>query len=165
VKELAHWMRQAVLAQRERDGQVSLLIAGYDPLLPSTPPTSSSTTSHHGRIFSVALSGALQEEDGDFAAAGSGSPFVLGYLDHELTLEKQSQHGLPLTETQAIKLCQRAIALAAYRDGSSGGLIRVCVINAQGTRYLDPVAVDQLVTSTETPSELLGFARRATEER
>lgn len=133
VTHIAHWMQQAV--RQQPAGQVSLLVAGYDE------------EQCVGCIFSVALSGALQEE-GEFCAAGSGSVFILGFLDHEIHHRQQvKERGTDsdetttnrsnLTETRAIELCQRAIALAAQRDGSSGGVARLAVINRDGTRYLD----------------------------
>eukprot|EP00977_Amphora_coffeiformis_P018164 scaffold6270_cov162-Amphora_coffeaeformis.AAC.1 len=120
VTQIAHYMRQAVMQMPH--GQVSLLVAGYD----------------HGveapRIYSVALSGALLEE-GNFAVAGSGSVYVLGYLDNYIPHKHDETS--PLTESEAVKLCQRAIDLAASRDGSSGGVVRVCVIDKDGTRPIE----------------------------
>jgi len=147
VSQVAHWMRQAVIQMS--DGQVSLLVAGYDH--------------HHQapRIYSVALSGALLKE-GNFAAAGSGSVYVLGYLDHHIPHKHDEVS--PLNETEAVALCQRAITLAASRDGSSGGIVRVCVIDQDGTREIEARPVDMIQgdgiqgdgTNTEKP--LAGFA-------
>lgn len=153
VTHIAHWMRQAV--RQQPAGQVSLLVAGYDD---DKQQQRQQNDGGGGCIYSVALSGALQEE-GDFCAAGSGSVFILGFLDHEIhqihhglrernennnddkttteTTTTTTKHRSSLTESQAIELCQRAIALAVQRDGSSGGVMRLAVINRDGTRYLD----------------------------
>lgn len=160
VAQIAHWMRAALLQMMMNQGggegpQVSLLVAGWDD---------NNDTSQQPSIYSVALSGALLKEQ-DFAASGSGSVFILGFLDHEIRRlcrrknkkrtqnnnhgeddftndndlpeeQQEQQHRRQLTQDEAIQLCQRAIALAASRDGSSGGIIRMRIIDRQGTREL-----------------------------
>ena len=136
VSQIAHWMRQAVWQRPQ--GQVSLLVAGYDP------------TTQTPSLYSIAISGALHQEEA-FAAAGSGSVFVLGYLDRELSENRV------LSESEAINLCRQAISLAANRDGSSGGLVRISVIDAKGVRNLPPVPVVAATNDNLSSANLPGF--------
>ncbi|KAK2950220.1 putative Proteasome subunit beta type-6 [Blattamonas nauphoetae] len=71
------------------------------------------------RIFSIAQGGAIFEQK-NYAAAGSGSTYVLTYLD-----EKYRPN---MTETEVRELAVRAVSLAMFRDNSSGGCIRLCVL-------------------------------------
>lgn len=55
--------------------------------------------------------------DEDWALSGSGSTFIWGYFD---------AHYKPnMTKDEAVNFLKSAIALACYRDGSSGGIIRL----------------------------------------
>jgi len=114
VSQVAHYIRSLVY---DGAGSVSLLVAGYDK----------DTTSSH--IYSISQSGSLIEED-LFAASGSGSTYILGHLDRHLSPDDL------LDEDTAIEFCRQAIELAVNRDGSSGGLIRVVIINGKGSREL-----------------------------
>lgn len=154
VTEIARWMRQAVRQQR---GQASLLVAGYH------------TERGVPCIYSVALSGALLEE-GPYAAAGSGSVYVLGYLDHHIGRRHRDRDdddeasSRSLTQDEAIRLCRNAIALAASRDGSSGGVVRLAVIDKDGTRQLEarPVVEEGIRGDAAV---LTGFAASSLSER
>ena len=59
-----------------------------------------------------------------WAVEGSGSTFIWGYLDSEF------RPGLDRAGAEA--LVREAVALAAARDGSSGGVIRTVVVTATG---------------------------------
>ena len=121
ISNIAHYLRFLVYSKNfestSASYSASLLVAGFD------------SDSVRPRIYSVTTSGALLEED-SFAASGSGSAYVLGYLDETLREGKE----LDLEEAEAI--CRRAIELAIYRDGSSGGVVRLVVIDANGTREI-----------------------------
>ena len=137
ISQIAQWLRSQLVGNDDDDDQdemrsqsqrrqvsVSLLIAGYDP------------GSDSGKIYSLASTGALVEENGRFAVAGSGSIYVLGYLEQELTriLQQQEppqQQQLPSRE-QAIVLCQRAIEGGIQLDGASGGAVRIVIVDQQG---------------------------------
>lgn len=110
VVDISHWLRQAVY--HDSDKSISLLVAGLDG-------------DGQARIYSLASSGALVEEAA-YAAAGSGSTLILGFLDHYCRS--------PLDEAAAVDLCRQALALAMSRDGSSGGIMRLAVIDAEGVR-------------------------------
>ena len=81
------------------------------------------------QIYSVNQTGFHQE--GDWGLSGSGSTFIRGYFDanyrNDFTLE------------QAKDFIVNSISLAAYRDGSSGGVIRMIKINQDETeRFFVP---------------------------
>lgn len=141
VSQVAHWMRRAVVSinKNRNAGTVSLIVAGYDKTTTNSgddddvpPPTP--------QIYSIYPSGALisDDESVQFAVAGSGSTYILGFLDHEIQrklLENKKNSGgdgtskIMLTQSQAIHLCKRAVDLAIARDGSSGGQIRICILD------------------------------------
>ena len=66
------------------------------------------------QIYSVNQTGFHSE--GDWAMSGSGSTFIYGYFDANFRKD--------MTLPEAIEFLKSAIALACYRDGSSGGIIR-----------------------------------------
>ena len=81
------------------------------------------------QIYSVNQTGFFKEED--IAMGGSGSVFIAGYKDAnwrpDFTLE------------EAKAFIKTAISLACYRDGSSGGIIRMVSITEAGVeRFLIP---------------------------
>lgn len=89
----------------------SVIVAGYDDKL-------------GGQIYALPLGGFVTRQH--FTASGSGSGFVTGFLDNQwrpnMTLE------------QVKELVRRAVFLATFRDGSSGGVIRLAVVNKEGTQ-------------------------------
>lgn len=114
VAQLAHWMQAKVYAGA---GSVSLLIAGFNH------------ETQRPELYSLAPSGALLPHHSsgcNFAAAGSGSTLVMGFLDHSMKDD--------LDEETAVRLTQQALCQAMNRDGSSGGLCRMVVLNAAGRR-------------------------------
>lgn len=118
VSQLAHWMQSKVYGGTS--GTVSLLIAGFNHV------------TKQPELYSLAPSGALLTHHSStttgcsFAASGSGSGLVMGFLDHSVQDD--------LDEEDAIRLVQQALCQAMYRDGSSGGLCRMVVVNADGRR-------------------------------
>ena len=121
ISQIAHWIRSVVYGQNG-SLSVSLIVAGYDH------------EKQAARIFSITPSGALIEEN-VFVVAGSGSTYVLGHLDHNLSPSTAGKTD-DLTESAAVSLCKQAIELAIHRDGSSGGLVRLFVIDSAGRREL-----------------------------
>lgn len=146
VSQVAHWMRRAVLTinKSRNAGTVSLIVAGYDMILNDNNTGDGVVKAiPKAQIYSIYPSGALilNDDNVHFAAAGSGSTYILGFLDHEiqnkLALNKQSGDigigiggGSMLTQAQAIDLCKSAVELAIARDGSSGGQIRMCILDS-----------------------------------
>ena len=74
------------------------------------------------QIYSVNQTGFKQE--GDWAMSGSGSTFIWGYFD--------ANYRPDMTLEQAQDFIKSAISLACYRDGSSGGVIRMISITEAG---------------------------------
>jgi len=96
--------------------QASILIAGMEGSVP--------------RIYNVAVSGAFWEEP-LFAASGSGSSYLTGFLDDTF----RHTSSLDLDEAKALSLCHKAVGLAIDRDGSSGGFVRLAIIDEDGVRH------------------------------
>ena len=110
------------------DGGLSagLICAGYDHVL------------GRGCIFAVGPGGAAFEER-SWAAGGSGSSFVLGHLDSRLPSGGEGGGGGPgilASEGEALDAVAEAIGLAMERDGSSGGFVRMYVIDRDGRRFV-----------------------------
>jgi len=157
ISQIARWLRYVVM---NGNGQysASLLVAGYDPL-------------EGGKIYSIAQTGSLLEEP-VYAAAGSGSTFILGLMDMTLQEHYQQQcrtsnnnnndNNFLLEEPEAIELVAKLIHAAIARDGASGGVARLVVMNDQGSREMivhPPPNTQQGATSKEdgSPKELKGF--------
>ncbi len=90
-----------------------LIIAGYDER-------------SGGEVYSIPLGGSLHKQD--LAIGGSGSSYIYGYCDSNF---KEN-----MSEDDAVTFLKNGIALAMERDGSSGGVVRMAVIKADGiTRH------------------------------
>jgi len=137
VSQVAHWVRSVVYGS---SGSVSLLVAGYDE------------GTQAGGIWSVSTSGALLEEE-VYAVSGSGSTYIIGLLDHQLIDRPEG-----LNEDDAIAYCKKAIELAMSRDGSSGGLVRIVVLNDKGRREITVYPSSDTRHGTTESIELVGFA-------
>ena len=121
LSEVAHYLRYQMRNSNSQGGddfQASLICAGYDEGTES------------GRIFGITPGGSLWEED-DFCVSGSGSTILLGFLDDALQHTRGS-FSSGLTEVEAIALVTKLLRLSIARDGSSGGLVRLYVINRDG---------------------------------
>ncbi|KAI0693567.1 nucleophile aminohydrolase [Cytidiella melzeri] len=77
-------------------------------------------------VYNIPLGGGLFRQP--WAIGGSGSTYVYGYCDATF------QDGWGKDET--INFVKNTLALAMSRDGSSGGVIRMCVITADGVERL-----------------------------
>jgi len=102
----------------------SLLCAGYDHL------------KQRGIIYSIAPGGTLCEEKDGWAIGGSGSTYLLGYLDSHFPKLKHSRDDCELLweEEEAVSFLHRAIELAMGRDGHSGGSALIYVVDRNGKR-------------------------------
>ena len=108
-------MRQIIYSNQGRLS-ASMICSGWDP--------------YKGyQIYSVNQTGFHQE--GDWAMSGSGSTFIWGYFD--------ANYRNDMTFEQCKEFIHSAISLACYRDGSSGGVIRMVNITKDGTeRFFIP---------------------------
>lgn len=77
-------------------------------------------------VYNIPLGGGLFRQP--WAIGGSGSTYVYGYCDATY------QDGWGQDET--IEFVKNTLALAMARDGSSGGVIRMCVITEDGVERL-----------------------------
>ena len=107
VRSAAAVMREMIFNNRHTLS-ASMICSGWDP--------------YEGyQIYSVNQTGFQTE--GDYAVSGSGSIFVAGYMD---------AYYKPTMSRAAIKeFLEQCIALAVYRDGSSGGCIRLLDITEE----------------------------------
>ena len=114
------------LLANEPSLSASLICAGYDGEL------------GRGVIYTITPGGTVFEEKA-WAAGGSGSTYILGHLDSchpkdELGLDSNDQ--ILNSEEEALDFVSKALSLAMDRDGSSGGFIRMYVINKDGKRFV-----------------------------
>ena len=108
VESAAAVMRQ-IIYSNAGSLSASMMCSGWDP--------------YKGyQIYSVNQTGFKQE--GDWAMSGSGSTFIWGYFD--------ANYRPDMTLEQAQDFIKSAISLACYRDGSSGGVIRMISITEAG---------------------------------
>ncbi|EPT02773.1 hypothetical protein FOMPIDRAFT_1022687 [Fomitopsis schrenkii] len=77
-------------------------------------------------VYNIPLGGGLFRQP--WAIGGSGSTYVYGYCDATY------QEGWGRDET--VEFVKHTLALAMSRDGSSGGVIRMCVITEDGVERL-----------------------------
>eukprot|EP01006_Ploeotia_vitrea_P026603 TRINITY_DN59569_c0_g1_i1.p1 TRINITY_DN59569_c0_g1~~TRINITY_DN59569_c0_g1_i1.p1 ORF type:complete len:242 (+),score=128.94 TRINITY_DN59569_c0_g1_i1:31-756(+) len=82
-----------------------------------------------GQVYSIPLGGTLVRQP--FAIGGSGSVFIYGLCD--ATYKKN------MTKDECVEFVSKALAHAMSRDGSSGGIIRLCIIDKDGVerRFID----------------------------
>ena len=124
VTHVAALLRNLLL--NEPTLSASLICAGYDHEL------------GRGVIYSVAPGGTVFEER-VWAAGGSGSTYILGHLDSfypKHQSDDDTRHRVLDSEVEALDFVCRAIGLAMDRDGSSGGFIRMYVIDKYGKRFV-----------------------------
>jgi len=139
VSQVAHYLRNEMRSgSSKRTFQAGLICAGRDDC--------------GGRIFAIAIDGAAMWEEEVFSVSGSGSTFIIGYLD-SLKLDPSKLY----TEKQAVELVSKLLRLSMARDGASGGLIRMIILKKGG--------VEELVEYPEStaPAKLPGFAESSVE--
>lgn len=90
-----------------------IIVAGYDK-------------ESGGSVYNIPLGGGLFK--GPWAIGGSGSTYIYGYCDATF------QEGWGKEET--VDFVRNALALAMSRDGSSGGTIRLAIIEEGGVERI-----------------------------
>jgi len=73
-------------------------------------------------------------EQHDFACNGSGSGYILGHIDKFINARDFSCSRM--SEEEAVEFVGSSIELAMDRDGSSGGVVRIYVINRNGKKKI-----------------------------
>jgi 20S proteasome subunit beta 1 len=98
------------LAYENKDRLLAgLIIGGYDHV-------------DGGSVYEVPLGGSLVKQN--VSIGGSGSSYIYGYVD--------ANYKPNMTKEEAITLVKTAISHAMARDGSSGGVIRLVIIDKDG---------------------------------
>ena len=135
VSQVAKLLRSYMI---EQDPSASLICAGC-------------TSDGEGQLYSIFPSGALLKHD-QYAVSGSGSTYIMGYLDHHLSALSDD-----LEEEEAIQFVGKAIQLAMDRDGTSGGFVQIYIITPKGRRSIT-IYPSGHTTNESTTAELPGFA-------
>ena len=77
-----------------------------------------------GQVYSITMGGSLVKQP--FALGGSGSIYIYGWVD--------ANYKPGMTRDECVAFVRTALALAMSRDGSSGGVVRTCVLDKDGVR-------------------------------
>jgi len=75
-----------------------------------------------GQVYSIPIGGMLMRQP--VSIGGSGSTYLYGHID--ATYKKN------MSKEECMQYCANAIALAIFRDGSSGGICRLACITKDG---------------------------------
>ncbi|CAH0390654.1 unnamed protein product [Bemisia tabaci] len=105
VETAANIFREIIYNYRE-SLMAGIIVAGWD-------------NRKGGQVYMVPLGGMIMRQK--VAIGGSGSTYIYGYIDQEY------KEGM--TKEECINFCKRGIELAITRDGSSGGVARIGIIN------------------------------------
>ncbi|KZP24684.1 20S proteasome subunit [Athelia psychrophila] len=98
------------LCYENKDGlSAGIIVAGWDK---EVGPS----------VYNIPLGGGLFRQP--WSIGGSGSTYVYGYCD--------ATYKEGWNEAQTVEFVQNTLSLAMARDGSSGGVIRMCVITEEG---------------------------------
>ena len=108
VKTCANIM-QKICYNNKDNLMAGLICAGWDPY-------------DGGQVFEIPLGGTLMKQK--FSIGGSGSTYVYGYMD--------ANYREGMTKEECIAFVKKCVSHAMARDGSSGGVIRLAVIDKEG---------------------------------
>lgn len=86
-----------------------LIVAGWD-------------ATDGGSVYAITLGGSLVKQD--FTIGGSGSTYIYGFCD--------SYYKPGMSADECRDFVSKALSYAMARDGSSGGVIRLCTIDESG---------------------------------
>ena len=144
ISNVAHLLKNYLY---NNELQASLICAGYDHVR------------DEGVIYNIDLGGTMMEQD-DFACNGSGSGYILGHIDKFINARNGDFSCSTMSEEEAIEFVGSSIELAMDRDGSSGGVVRLFVINRNGKREMlrTPEKYDVQQKTGGMPSNLSQFA-------
>jgi len=112
VQKAANLFQQLVYQNKDALS-AGIIVGGYDKY-------------NGGSVYSIPLGGSLHKQP--FCIGGSGSTYIYGFCDAEY---KEN-----MTKDECIDFVKRSVALAMSRDGSSGGVIRLAVINKDGVERI-----------------------------
>ncbi|KAI3636680.1 hypothetical protein MIR68_002286 [Amoeboaphelidium protococcarum] len=112
VRTVASLFRE--LCYNNKDNlQAGIIVAGWDKY-------------HGGEVYSVPLGGSVHKQP--FAIGGSGSTYIYGFCDAE--------YKVGMSRDECLSFVSRALSHAMSRDGSSGGCIRMAVIDKSGVERI-----------------------------
>lgn len=120
VKTAATLFRNLCFRKRE-EYSAGILCAGWDER-------------EGGQVYSIAIGGTLIRQP--FSIGGSGSTFIYGHCD--------ATYRKGMDKNECLRFVTKAVALAMFRDGSSGGCIRLAVITKDGVER-------KVITGDEVP--------------
>eukprot|EP01032_Pedospumella_encystans_P011938 gene11938-13847_t len=108
VKTCANLMRKICYNNKDRM-QAGMICGGWDPY-------------EGGQVYEIPLGGTMMQQK--FALGGSGSSYIYGLVD--------STYREGMSKEECKMFVKTAISHAMARDGSSGGVIRLVVIDQSG---------------------------------
>lgn len=108
VQTCANLMRKICYNNKDRM-MAGMICGGWDPY-------------DGGQVFEIPLGGTIMKQK--FAVGGSGSSYIYGLVD--------STYRENMTKEECKEFVKKSISHAMARDGSSGGVIRLVVINKEG---------------------------------
>jgi len=120
VHTAANLFRNMCFSQRE-SVSAGIIVAGWDEKC-------------GGQVYCIPLGGMLVRQP--FSIGGSGSTFIYGLCD--ATFKKG------MTKEECYKFVANAVSIAMFRDGSSGGCIRLAAIDKTGIER-------KVILNTELP--------------
>lgn len=77
-----------------------------------------------GQVYCIPLGGMLTREP--VTIGGSGSGYIYGFVDQA--------YKKGMTEDECVEFVKKSVTLALTRDGSSGGCVRIGIINKDGCK-------------------------------
>jgi len=108
VKTAANLFKELCYAKRD-EAVAGIIVAGWDE-------------KEGGQVYTVPLGGMCIRQP--FSIGGSGSTYIYGHCD--------ATYRRMMTKEECYKFVANAVALAMFRDGSSGGVIRMAAVNKDG---------------------------------
>ncbi|XP_062240088.1 proteasome subunit beta type-6 [Platichthys flesus] len=108
VETAANLFRASCYRYRE-ELSAGILVAGWD-------------RRKGGQVYCVPIGGMLVRQP--LSVGGSGSTYIYGFMD--------SNYKPGMSKDQCMELAATALSLAMERDGSSGGVVRLASISAEG---------------------------------
>ena len=110
VKTAAYLLQKICYENKDRL-MAGIICGGWDPY-------------DGGQVYEIPLGGTLMKQD--FALGGSGSTYIYGLVD--------STYKEKINVEECKTFVKQAIAHAMARDGSSGGVIRLAIIDQSGVQ-------------------------------
>lgn len=99
---------QMIAYQNKDFLQAAIICAGWDPVMGP-------------QVYDITLGGSLIQEP--YSISGSGSGFMYGYCDANWRED--------MTLQECKDFVAQSVSLAMTRDGSSGGIIRLCTVTPE----------------------------------